>query len=265
MSRKAIQEKDALLGLRMKELRLEVGLSQREVGAVIDVERAAISKYEKGYVQNMQLTSIKKLAKFFNVSPLYLIGSTDDRNWRPSPKDLSESEFDRIRKYRACDTDGKKHVDYTLDREYNRTREFSVIREPHAEYFKRTRTIKVYDERAAAGRGNCLVGYSYTEMEFPDADIPPKTEFGVRISGDSMEPEIPDGCIVFIYPCLEVESGQIGIFCLNGDALCKRWEVNHTKQTVRLLSNNPAYPPREITPEDSFHTFGLVVGHTKGK
>ena len=120
MSRKAIQEKDLIIGQRLKMLRLERGLTQQEVGIVVGVERAAISKYEKGQVQNMPIPSIKKLAAFFNASPLYLIGQVDDRNWQPSPKDLTIHEYTHIKKYRVCDDDGKTHVDYILDREYSR-------------------------------------------------------------------------------------------------------------------------------------------------
>ena len=269
MPRKATNEKDVVFGLRMKALRLEKTVSQAQVGAVIDVQRATISKYERGQVGDIPSRSIRKLAKYFGVHPLYLMGMVDDRNWQPSPKDLTNPEFDHIKKYRACDDDGKKHVDYVLDREYSRARKpeplrlVNSIREPEAEYVKRP--LGLYEERAAAGLGNYLTGNSYTIVEFPENIIPPKADFALRIDGDSMEPEIPDGSIVFVRSCPAIESGQIGIFSLNGGATCKRLEVNRETQTVTLLSNNPERKPIEIADGDFLHTFGQVVGHTMWK
>jgi len=255
MSRKAKKEKNIIYGTRLKALREEKGTTQTEVGRLIGVENSAISKYERGEIWDIPLPSTKILAAFFDVHPCYLIGLVDDRNWRPSPKDLTEPELTHIKKYRACDADGKKHVDYILNREYSR------VCEPEAIYFKHS--INYFEEYAAAGLGNYLTGSTPTKIEFPEKDIPPKTDYCLRIKGDSMEPEIPDGCIAFVRSCPVIENGQIGIFSLNGNAICKRLDINIVMKTVRLLSNNPAYLPIEITADDYLHTFGRVLGHVK--
>ena len=99
------------------------------------------------------------------------------------------------------------------------------------------------------------------QIQFPEKDIPPRTDFGIRIDGNSMEPEIPNGAIVFVRACPAIENGQVGIFALNGCAYCKRLEVNHERQRVRLLSNNPDYKPIEVKSDDYLHTFGQVIGY----
>lgn len=48
--------------------------------------------------------------------------------------------------------------------------------------------------------------------------IPESTSFGVKISGDSMEPEFEDGQIAWVLKQDMVENGEIGIFSLNGEA-----------------------------------------------
>ncbi|MBE7011165.1 MAG: helix-turn-helix transcriptional regulator [Ruminococcaceae bacterium] len=62
------------MGEILKELRLERGLTQEEVGKIIGVQKAAIQKYEKGEVENMKQSSIKKLSKFYGVTTDYLLG-----------------------------------------------------------------------------------------------------------------------------------------------------------------------------------------------
>lgn len=61
------------MGERIKQLRLEKGLTQEELGKYIGVKKAAIMKYEKGNVQNMKRATIETLSKLFNVTPSYLM------------------------------------------------------------------------------------------------------------------------------------------------------------------------------------------------
>ncbi len=67
------------MGERLKELRLEKGVTQEEVGNVINVAKATIMKYEKGLVENLKRSSIEKLAKYFNVAPSYLMCMEDEK------------------------------------------------------------------------------------------------------------------------------------------------------------------------------------------
>lgn len=58
---------------RLKELRKENNLSQRELGKVIGVTRQAISLYERGD-REPKLKILEKLADYFGVSVDYLKG-----------------------------------------------------------------------------------------------------------------------------------------------------------------------------------------------
>ena len=61
-------------GIRIKELRTIADMYQEELGRRVDVQRAAIHKYEKGTVENIPLRTIEKIANVFNVSPTYIVG-----------------------------------------------------------------------------------------------------------------------------------------------------------------------------------------------
>ena len=65
------------MGAIIKQLRLQKGLTQEELGKVIGVQKSAIRKYESGMVQNIKRSSFKKLADLFGVSPSYLLGYED--------------------------------------------------------------------------------------------------------------------------------------------------------------------------------------------
>lgn len=77
------------MGERLKELRLQKGATQEEVGKVISVSKATIMKYEKGLVENLKRSSIEKLAKYFNVAPSYLMCMNEDEEKMPAIPTLS--------------------------------------------------------------------------------------------------------------------------------------------------------------------------------
>ena len=67
-----------LFGERVRQLRQEKGMSQKELGQVVGLSHKAISTIEGG----QRSTSIEKLillARFFSVSPDYLLGLSDKR------------------------------------------------------------------------------------------------------------------------------------------------------------------------------------------
>lgn len=66
------------MGERIKQLRKEKGLTQEELGKYIGVKKAAIMKYEKGYVKNMKRSSIETLSNLFGVTPSYLMCLDND-------------------------------------------------------------------------------------------------------------------------------------------------------------------------------------------
>lgn len=68
------------MGDIIRQLRLQRGITQEELGKIIGVQKSAVRKYEKGAVENIKRTSIKKMADFFGVSPTYLMGLEENTN-----------------------------------------------------------------------------------------------------------------------------------------------------------------------------------------
>lgn len=69
-------------GSRLKRLREDKGLTQEQLGKVLNVKKAAVSKYENENTSPDNAT-LCRLADFFSVTVDYLLGRTDD----PSPID----------------------------------------------------------------------------------------------------------------------------------------------------------------------------------
>ncbi len=70
-----------IFSIRLKELRKNKGISQRELARKVKVSSAMVSDYEAGK-RSPTIEVLEKFARFFGVSTDYLLGLTDN----PSPK-----------------------------------------------------------------------------------------------------------------------------------------------------------------------------------
>lgn len=78
------------------------------------------------------------------------------------------------------------------------------------------------------------------------------------LTGDSADPEIRHGNIVFIDPYVEPTNGKFVAVTINGLNCVKKFE--NTKRGLYLVSVNKDYEPREVMPSDSFTVLGVVCG-----
>ena len=118
------------------------------------------------------------------------------------------------------------------------------------------RKLPLYDIAVSAGTGQFLDSDRYELVEVGE-EVPLTANFGVRISGDSMEPKFQHGQVVWVTQERNIKTGDIGIFLYDGDVYCKKLEK--TPHGIRLVSENPRYEPIIIKPEREFRVFGRVV------
>lgn len=121
------------------------------------------------------------------------------------------------------------------------------------------RTIRVYLNSASAGFGEYLEDSDYEDVAF-DSSIPSDADFGITIHGDSMVPEICDGDVVWVREQTEILPNQIGVFVLNGDALCKKLIAKGKQFFLRSL--NEKYRDIPITEYDNLKVIGRVIDAT---
>lgn len=63
---------------RVKELRKQKHITQEELGKVLDIQKAAISKYENGRAEP-STEVLKKMSAYFGVSIDYLLGNSTSK------------------------------------------------------------------------------------------------------------------------------------------------------------------------------------------
>jgi SOS-response transcriptional repressor LexA len=171
---------------------------------------------------------------------------------------LNQHERAHIGKYRKCDDHGRGTVDIVLDREYERSSAGKApsVKEDDKQYS--VVSLPVVFMTAAAGFGNYWNDNYYEMADFPADAVPAKAAFGVKISGDSMEPDIHDGDTVFVDGNPVIEEGEVGIFLINGESFCKELRHDGDKKT-RLVSRNHKYKDIILSEGDTVCTIGKVL------
>lgn len=99
---------------------------------------------------------------------------------------------------------------------------------------------------------------------YVDADSDIHCDYALRVDGDSMEPTIRKGDIVFIRAQDDVNDGEIAAVLLDDSATLKR--VYHIKDGLQLLSDNASmYPPMICTIPDTttIRILGKAVSFTR--
>ena len=129
---------------------------------------------------------------------------------------------------------------------------------------------------AAAGTGNLLDDNEHYDMvSFPEDEVNPRADVGIRVSGDSMEPEFHDGQTVWVEKCDTLKEGEVGIFIYDGNAYIKVYGEQDPdeqvldeysdhygtvhQQPVLIYYNSEKYDPIEVNPYNTFKIFGRVL------
>lgn len=216
------------IGLRIKQRREELGLTQEELAEKLHYKtKSSINKIEKG-VNDLPRTKVAAFAVALQTSVSYLMGWVND----PDPKYAMFNEL------------GNK-VQKTIDKLPNSTDywfEFAVN--------DSTNGVRIpVLGRVAAGIPIYAEENIIDWEEIPQEMSKKGEYFGLEIRGHSMEPRIYDGDVVIVHKQPDAESGQIAIVSVNGDdATCKR--LVKYENGITLMSFNPSYAPMVFTDKE---------------
>ncbi|MCL2572297.1 MAG: helix-turn-helix domain-containing protein [Defluviitaleaceae bacterium] len=248
---------------RLRTLRREKNFSKRELVSTLPINYSTYANYESGFREpNSEV--LQMLARHFNVSIDYLMGMTENRRKADEVAILTDTEHDHISLYRQLDAHGKSLVDVVMSKELERVNFLGAKPQGSSKQMDdQWVTLNVYQQRASAGLGSYLTDDSDTDyevMRFMATPVSQQADFCVRIRGDSMEPKICDGAIVFVKAAPKVEPDNVGIFIYDGEAYCKRLRIDSKKGLVILESLNKSYAPKQISQPEYLRTVGLVIG-----
>lgn len=219
---------------RIKEARNAKGLTQTELGELIGVAKTTVSGYEKN--REPTAAQLGMIADVLDVDVTFLLQDEvkRHRDTRATPDEMENI----IRKYRTLDEYGKGTVDLILDRECKRIKAEKERRRLGPTETSDTRFIPLYYTPAAAGYTEPAVGQDFDYIEV-GPEVPRRADCAIKISGKSMEPYVKDESIVYVTR-EPIENGDVGIFCVDGDMLCKQY-FREESGRVRLLSLNRDY------------------------
>ena len=223
------------LGTTLNRLRREAGLTQSRVceelaARGLEIQSAGVSKWEKDM-------TMPNAAQFLALCSIY--GVTDVLGTFTGGGGALA----------GLNAEGRRLV-----AQYVRVLRASGLYAEEDE--ERARVLPLFDLAASAGTGQFLDGESSEPVDA--AGAPEGADFAVRIAGDSMEPAIRDGSVVWVRRCESIERGRVGIFVLDGQAYCKRLGASGGR--TALISENRAYPPIVPGEGDRLRVLGEVLG-----
>ncbi len=223
---------------KVKELLKKNGMTKAELAKDAGIAYTTLDSMLKRETDTQRLAVVFRIANALGTSVEELVFEDGEK------KGVSPEEERILKLFSLLDSRGKDTVLSLLEKEADNSRGV-------------TKRLPLYEAPAAAGEPLPILTEESGFVEGADGEIPEEASFAIRISGDSMEPLLSSGDLVYVEKASVLESGQIGIFLLNGESLCKR--LGEVRGKRALLSINPAYAPIFVLDSDDLRLVGRVI------
>lgn len=203
--------KEIEIGLRIKQRRIELDLTQEELGNRLNLNKSTIQRYESGAISKIKLPVLQAIAKQLNVDPDWL----------------------------ALKTDNMGSYGYSGDKTL-----YSI---PNIIPFPETKDIPLIGDIAC---GEPILAEENIE-DYVKLNKDIDAEFALRCKGDSMTgARIRNGDIVYIHQQEDVENGEIAAVLIGNEATLKKVYKYPEKKMLVLKPANPEYEDFIFTGEE---------------
>lgn len=194
------------IGERIKNRRIELGLSVDELAKRIGKNRATVYRYESNDIENLPTNILEPLAKALSTTPAYLMGWDQSLEPPKEPKNQKENHSPELQPI-----------------DYNPTHKIPVLGRISA-------GLPLYAEEH-------IEGYIYTDLNGGNE------YFGLRVKGDSMTAaRICENDIIIVRKQEQVEDGEIAVVMVaDEDATVKRFHRDGRRVMLSPQSYNPAH------------------------
>ncbi|MDO5346209.1 MAG: S24 family peptidase [Lachnospiraceae bacterium] len=256
-----------ILGKKITEARKQKKRSQKDLAKDfldyhITVSSGAISKWEKGDAlpNPYQLFALCQMLDIQDPLKYFTDKTPEPENYSP---ELSQEGLNLLRLFKE-----------TLIASGN----YQAKSRRAGKSFSPGKTIpvKVFATPAAAGSGSFLTGEDYDLIEFSPSNVPEHTDFGIRITGDSMLPRYVPGQVVFVEQCRKLSPGEIGVFVYDDNAYIKQYSESapSEEELCRYTTSEGIIKPKidlislnreradcdvDVRPEHTFIIIGRVL------
>ena len=217
-------ERNIKVGTRIKQRRIEMDMTQEELGNRLNLNKSTIQRYESGIISSIKLPVLQAIAQQLNVNPDWLALKTDEMG-SYNPVSVSDDVFSIP----------------------------NIIPLPETKEIPLIGTIACGEPILAEEN---IEGYVKLDKNI-DA------EFALRCKGDSMiGARIRNGDIVYIHEQQDVENGEIAAVLIGDEATLKRVFKYPEKNMLVLKAANPDWEDFIYTGEEleNIRILGKAVG-----
>lgn len=220
-------------GERIRKRRELLDLSVDDVASELGKNRATIYRYENGYIDDIPVSVVAKLADILATTPAYLMGWTDD------PEDYEQAE--------ELDSLPGGWLDHFNGDVKAAVKAYRAMDEERAQEFSLPPGALPITVQRVPLLGSIHAGEpTFAEENFDGYAVlgsAVRCDFALRVVGDSMiNARIYDGDIVFIRKQDTVENGEIAAVLIDDETTLKRVRFIGNGITV-FYPENPKYEP----------------------
>lgn len=243
------------IGEILKKIRKDKKIKQGELAKHFGFTQGALSYWESGK-NKISAEDLISIINFLD-DPELISLFFPKYHYNDDLTNLSWDEKKLISMYRNAD-EGLKEALSSLIKAFNDSlekKQVSFIPMIHENSKKNKVKLDYYSSPASMGYGNYLEAQQPEKINILEDRVPEKTDFVIKVTGDSMEPTYYAGDLLCIQKTNNLEEGEIGVFNLDGDELVKEYGGNV------LISHNKKYRPIRINTD--CYIQGKVLGRLK--
>ncbi len=229
---------------RLKEILYENNENPEGLSKKINISPSSLSRYISGKM-SPKITTIQVIADLYGINPVWLMGYDV-----PKYSDKKET-IEVINLYKSLTpphrVESINYMKYLKNNQNN-------LKETSDELYVLKNRVKILGQTAAGQP----IEYGDTIVKDINSisDVPDNADFALTVNGDSMEPLIKNGSILYIHAQEDVENGTISIIEINGAVTCKK--VYKEENKLKLVSINEKYEPM-IIDKGNVRILGKVI------
>lgn len=240
------------IGYNVQQIIKKQKLTQRDLAEHLGVPKTTLNNWLRLKDRSIPAEHIIPICEFLEVSPYYLLTGKE----KCYPQELFPEEEQKILKYfRKLSLEKQKQLVEVIE-EFIETYARQNQTQPTITQITRIR-LPVAEFAAGAGISIPLeIDDKFSTQEFNYDDVSDLADCGVPINGVSMEPDYPNGSIVWVQRKQDVRNGDVVIVIINGEPLCKIFD----NKIYYSINEKAGFPPKKPTDDDKVIIFGKVVG-----
>lgn len=242
-------------------------ISGVELGKILNLKKSPLTDWKNG-VSKPTLEHIIIICNHFSISPNEIFNyHLADFTQNLSNENKAELQnYAEYLQYKEEQELAKKQAENIKETSPN----YPTNTIPISEHIKEETRLDINEEDQEPKKELRILGYTAAgePIDMPDdtygledvIKVPDSldADYALSVKGNSMEPRIPNGSLVYVKQQDTVDNGQIAIVSINNTVTCKKFKK--TKNAIRLESINPSYTPIIIDNEDiDFKIIGKVI------